>query len=266
MKIEQAREVANKALQQLSESLAQGQSDVLRNYLAAVGKFHRYSASNILLIITQRPQATRVAGYQTWRKLHRQVSRGAQGIVIFAPLVHRTLDTSECGIKTSRESLIGYRAAIVFDVADTTGEPLPAFSRFEGNPGEYLESLKDLVTEWGGSLEYSRSIFPAQGQCSPGKIVLLPGLSQAEEFHVLTHELAHLRSHFTARRAETTQRIRETEAEAVAFVVGQAIGLTTNSASADYLQLYNGDQDTLAQSLEHIQKVSTDLLSRLTPC
>lgn len=67
MKIEEAREFASKALQQLAESLAQGESLVLRNYLAAMGKFHRYSASNILLIITQRPQATRVAGYQTCR-------------------------------------------------------------------------------------------------------------------------------------------------------------------------------------------------------
>jgi hypothetical protein len=83
MNIEQAREVASKALQSLSDSLAQGESEALRNYLAAMGKFHRYSASNILLIMTKRPDATHVAGYQTWRKLHRQVTRGTKGIVIF---------------------------------------------------------------------------------------------------------------------------------------------------------------------------------------
>jgi hypothetical protein len=72
MNIDEAREVTSKALEHLSRSLAQGESEALRNYLAAMGKFHRYSASNVLLIITQRPDATRVAGYQTWRKLHRQ--------------------------------------------------------------------------------------------------------------------------------------------------------------------------------------------------
>jgi hypothetical protein len=110
MKIEQVREVASKALEHLSVSLEQGQSEVLRNYLAAMGKFHRYSMSNVLLIITQRPDrpdATRVAGYQTWRKLHRQVTRGAKGVVIFAPLVRRTADANECGIETRRESLVG---------------------------------------------------------------------------------------------------------------------------------------------------------------
>lgn len=265
MNIEQAREVASKALQDLSESLEQGPSGLLRTYLAAMGKFHRYSASNILLIITQRPNATHVAGYQAWRKLHRQVKRGAKGIVIFAPIVRRTLDTNECGVQTPRASLVGYRAAVVFDIAETAGEPLPALSQFEGNPGEYLERLKAFVAELGCSLEYSKNIFPAKGLCSAGNIILLPEMSLAEEFHVLTHEIAHSRLHFSARRANTTKCVRETEAEAVAFVVSQAIGLATHSASWDYVKMYNGDKDTLAQSLEHIQKVSTEILSRITP-
>jgi hypothetical protein len=90
-------------------------------------------------------------------------------------------------------------------------------------------------------------------------------MAPAEEFHVLTHEVAPSRLHFSARRAETTKCIRETKAEAFAFVVGHAIGLETNSASCDYVKLYNGDTDTLAQSLQHIQQVSTEILSGITP-
>jgi hypothetical protein len=207
--------------------------------------------SNILLITAQRPGATRVAGYQTWRKLHRHVTRGSKGIIIFAPLVRNSVDTNECGVETRREILLGYRTAVVFDVADTEGSPMPEFSKFDGNPGEYLGRLKMIVTESGCSLEYSTSILPARGQCSAEKIVILPDLSPAEEFHVLSHELAHSRLHFSPRRAHTTRLIRETEAEAIAFVVSQAIGLDTNSASADYLKLYDSDPETLAQSLEH---------------
>jgi len=265
MKIEEAREVASKALQQMSDSLAKGESEVLRTYLAAMGKFHRYSASNILLIIAQRPNATRVAGYQTWRRLHRHVTRGAKGIVIFAPLVRRTVDENECQIKRFQESVIGFRAAVVFDVADTAGDPLPSLTEFEGNPGDYLMRLKEFVKETGCSLEYSMSILPAKGQCSTGKIVLVPDMSPAEEFHVLTHEVAHLRLHFSSRRADTTKCIRETEAEAVAFVVSHAIGLETKSASSDYVRMYDGDKETLARSLGHVQQVSTEILSRITP-
>ena len=39
------------------------------------------------------------------------------------------------------------------------------------------------------------------------------------------------------RRTLTTKQVRETEAEAVAFVVCQAVGLETGTASADYVVL-----------------------------
>jgi len=48
--------------------------------------------------------------------------------------------------------------------------------------------------------------------------------------------------------------VRETEAEAVAFVVCCAIGLDANTASSDYIQLHSGDKTTLAESLSVIQK------------
>ncbi len=34
-----------------------------KRYLAAVAHFHQYSYANVLLILSQRPEATRVAGY-----------------------------------------------------------------------------------------------------------------------------------------------------------------------------------------------------------
>jgi len=99
-------------------------------------------------------------------------------------------------------ALAGYLAAVVFDVADTAGNPLPSLSQFEGNPGEYLDRLKSFVSQSGCSLEYSKNILPAQGQCSAGKLILLPDMAPAEEFQVLTHELAHSR-HSCRRRRES---------------------------------------------------------------
>jgi hypothetical protein len=97
-------------------------------------------------------------------------------------------------------------------------------------------------------------------------ITLPPGMPRAEEFHVLVHEFAQLQLHFSPRRADTIKYIRETEAEAVAFVVGHAIGLNTNSASSDYVAMYDGDnKETLTLSLDHIQQVSTKIFSGITP-
>ena len=60
----------------------------------------------------------------------------------------------------------------------------------------------------------------------------------------MVHELAHVLLHRN-NSADASKRVIETEAEAVAFVVAEAVGLKTGSAAADYIQLWNGDRDTL---------------------
>jgi DNA transposition AAA+ family ATPase len=77
----------------------------------------------------------------------------------------------------------------------------------------------------------------------------------------LAHEVAHELMHRDERRASTSKRSRETEAEAVAFVVCQAIKLETGSAAEDYIQLYEGDAKLLSESLEHIQKTAISILN-----
>ena len=70
--------------------------------------------------------------------------------------------------------------------------------------------------------------------------------------------------HRGQRRNQTTQTVRETEAEAVAFVVSTAIGLDANTSSADYIQLYAGDNATLAESLGFVQQTAAKILTGIT--
>jgi hypothetical protein len=79
----------------------------------------------------------------------------------------------------------------------------------------------------------------------------------------LVHELAHERLHRAERRTTTTKVVRETEAEAIAFVVGKAVGLEAGSASADYIALYHGNASLLAESLEVVQQTSAVILAAL---
>ena len=91
-------------------------SEAFKAYLDVQARFHRYSWHNSMLIAVQRPNATHVAGYQTWRKLGRQVNKGEQGIMIFAPCPwKRETDDGET------EQGIFFRAVHVFDVAQTDG-------------------------------------------------------------------------------------------------------------------------------------------------
>ena len=262
MKVEQAKQIASKAIEQLSEALERGHSETLRNYLAAMARFHRYSLHNVMLIVSQRPDATRVAGFHTWKQLGRTVKRGAKGIMILAPLVLSKSKEEATPEEGHSKMALGFRVVYVFDQIDTEGEPLCELGSAQGDPAGYTERLKQFIEERGIQLEYSDSIYPAQGQCSPGKIVLLPGQSAAEEYATLAHEAAHSLLHMQERRAETTKCVRETEAEAVAFVLCEAIGLKAEN-SADYIQLYSGDKETLAESLEHVQRASSEILTAI---
>src|SRR5690606_37572085 len=87
-------------------------------------------------------------------------------------------------------------------------------------------------------------------------------LEPAIEFSVLAHELAHELLHRGEDRP-ASKTVRETEAEAVAFVICQAIGLETRAAASDYIQLFDGKAETLAASLDRIQRTAVGIIAAL---
>lgn len=264
MKTEQVKQVTDNALGQLITALEHGHSATLTRYLAAMARFHRYSFHNVMLIYTQREDASHVAGFHGWRKLGRFVRKGEKGILILAPMIFKAAE-AETAKSDEEKAIVRFKAAYVFDVSQTDGEPLPEFATVQGDPAGHLERLKQFVADQGIALDFSASIAPARGVSRGGRIELLPNLSPADEFSVLAHEIAHEMLHRGERRTDTNKTIRETEAEAVAFVVCQSIGLETGTAASDYIQLYSGDKQTLASSLAFVQETATAIISALQP-
>jgi antirestriction protein ArdC len=256
MTIEQAKSLSETAISKLLEALERGQSEALKTYLSVMSRFHRYSWGNILLIYSQRPTATRVASFHAWVKMGRYVRKGERGIVILAPMVGRKKSEAELS-EDEQTRVFGFRAAHVFDFSQTDGEPLPEFATVQGDPQGYTDRLKHSIACQNITLEYDSEIAPARGMSSGGKITLLPDLAPAEHFAVLVHEVGHELLHHGDRRKETTHVVRETEAEAVAFVVSSAIGLDTNTSSSDYIQLHAGDKSTLSDSLAAVQQTAS---------
>jgi hypothetical protein len=274
-KAKTTQELVQHSIDSLIEALETGHSDVLSSYLKAMGKFHTYSFGNILLIATQKPTATHVAGIRTWNELGRRVKRGERGISIYAPLIgskrkrvsepeHNPDDAAKSPNVT--EQLLGFRAVYVFDVAQTEGEPLPAMGNtVKGEVGDTLERLIEFVATRQIKLEFSDRIYPARGISYGGLIRLLPDMRPTETLSVLIHELAHEMLHQAERRTLISKTVRETEAEAVAFVVCDALGLETGSGSSDYIQLYHGDAKLLRESLEVVQRAVSIILGALSP-
>lgn len=117
------------------------------------------------------------------------------------------------------------------------------------------ESVKAAIASQGVTLEYVSELDGALGTSSGGRIQVLTGLQPASEFMVLAHEYAHELLHRSDDRP-ASRDTRELEAEAVAVVVGQAIGLDVTDASRDYIHLYRGDGAALTESLARIQRTA----------
>ena len=246
-----------KALDQLAEQLEES-SDALETFLMTMGRFHRYSFWNSLLIQIQKPEATHVAGFNTWKTLDRHVRAGSKAIYILAPIL--TKQKTDSGDK---EQLHGFKTAHVFDISQTDGKPLPQLGVVKGRPGFALKKLHDYAKKLGITIKMSDGIRTAQGVSLGGTILLKAGMSQAEEFGTLVHELCHEKLHTQDERATLPKQVLEVEAEAVSFVVCSTVGLDTNSASADYIKCWKGNPKLLRASLDRIQKVSSAILEAI---
>jgi len=259
MRRDEVRKVASEAFEKLIRDVEAGKSETLQQYLKAMGRFHRYSVGNAILIHLQRADATHVAGFRAWQRLGRHVKKGEHGIAIMAPVVYRRKVQQDGGRDLEGEMISTFKTAYVFDISQTEGKPLPEFARAKGDPGVSLEMLERFVSDRGIKLERG-DLRIAEGVSIGGTILLKTSLAPADAFSVLVHELAHELLHQDPGNRPKDKTVREAEAEAVAYVVCQGIGLDVNTASSDYIQLYDGNRKTLIASLERIQRTAAEIL------
>ena len=187
--------------------------------------------------------------------------------ILFAPMGgnRRRNEADDLEPETNPHSVvIGFRPVYVWDQSQTDGSEVPEFSHsVSGEVGAHRDHLIDFLAQQNIGLEYNEKIAPALGVSYGGRIALVPGQSTAEEFTTLIHEVGHELMHRSERRSSTTKTVRETEAEAVSFIVGHAIGLEMGTTASDYIQLYAGDASLLADSLELIQNTSAMILTAI---
>ncbi len=155
--------IIKQAVDFLIRQVEAGKSETLAAYLTAMARFHKYSFGNIVAIARQKPDATRVAGFGTWKEMGRYVRRGEKGIQILAPMIgfrrrnaEAAQDTDADGNTKQPPVLIGFRAVYVFDVAQTEGEDLPEFEHsISGEVGEQRDRLIDFLAQQNITLEFN---------------------------------------------------------------------------------------------------------------
>ena len=266
-------------------------SDNYAQYITAMAKFHHYSFGNALLILFQRPQATQVAGYNTWKQLGRQVKRGEKGIMILAPCNFRASLEREKIDPLTGQALLGpdgkpltekvkispnrFKIAHVFDLSQTEGRELPQIgvSELTGDVADYtgiynrLTALSPLpvVQE-----DFQRS---AKGYTSftENRIVVKPGMSQVQTIKTLVHEIAHAKLHkpddiLDVPRPDERRR-KEVEAESIAYVVCQHFGIDTADYSLAYVAGWSKGRELteLKGSLNIIHATAGEIIDTISP-
>ncbi|MFC1874653.1 ArdC-like ssDNA-binding domain-containing protein [Chloroflexota bacterium] len=254
------------------------QSDNFRKFLLTMSKFHNYSIGNLMLIMLQKPDATRVAGFNTWKDLGRWVKKGEKGIAILAPCLPPKgpkQETPEAATGDEDEERKGeeteirplyFKVVYVFDVSQTEGKALPEFEvpSLTGEANEGLFKRVMHLAEAQGvvvSFEQRPNQDPdIKGIYCARTIWIRPEESRAQQLKTLLHEVAHYYSEgvFRIPRADA-----ETIAESVAFTIGAHFGFDTGVRSFPYVALWSEDKKTLEANLAAIRKVSTNVIDAL---
>ncbi len=253
----------------LLDALAEGiqmltDSDRWQAHLDVQGRFHHYSFNNTLLIAAQNPDATRVAGFATWKSMGRSVVKGERAIWILAPMVGRRTEIAE---GEERRPIYGFRPVAVFDVTQTEGDELPQVcSNLEGeDPAALFDALRGQADRMGYSVELVELPGSTNGACNfaERRIRIESRNQPAQRVKTLAHELAHALLH----EEPVDRALAELEAESVAYVVCRTFGLDSGEYSFGYVAGWAGGRleaiDRITASGRVIQKASSAILDGL---
>lgn len=257
-------------MRELLATLERGVAGVLTdegfaNYLRGMARFHIYSPNNVLLILVQRPDATRVAGYRTWQSLGRQVRKGERGIRIVVPRRARVAPEDEH--EDDRSIIVGFRGGTVFDIAQTDGKPLAAIPINDALTGDatIADVVREEVTRWlrGQGVTLVRAdTGRANGYYLPStrEIGVHRALTGLREVKTLLHEAAH---HAAAHTRGGAWADAETLAEGAAYVTLAHFGLDTSGYSFGYVAGWAQDMGVFRRNVAAIQVTARTLIAAI---
>ena len=242
------------------------------DYLRFMGTFHNYSINNSILIWIQNPAATLVAGYKSWQSKGRQVKKGEKGIKILAPLPRKFTKEieNEEGEKEEKEiQYMSFRTVSVFDVSQTEGEELPEIVKvLDGRVENFNELFSKLKAASPVEIEVKEINNDANGfySHSTNSITIKAGLSEQQTIKTTIHEIAHAILHNDEGEEKDADRnTREVQAESIAYVVCNMLGLDTSDYSFGYIAGWSNGKELkeLSESMEVIHKTAVEIYERI---
>lgn len=251
-------------------------AEAYRHFLVFISNNPNYSYRNALLILQQCPGATKIRGFKGWLKAGRCVRAGEKGIRINAYFDREPQEEPQNPLRRKENHLPEqeenrYRRISVFDISQTNplegqeeapvvAKPVSAVngSLFEPKPLEgsvpNYTHLIQVLCEISPLPIYFRSGVHAEGSCDGRCITVRSGMGQLHTLRTVIHQMVQNRRRDSALNAEQ----QEIEAESVAFIVCQYLGLDTSDFSFQQIAKYSlgKEQRFLQEFLDAIQKTA----------
>ena len=240
-------------------------------FLAFATGFHSYSLSNVLLILSQRPDASRVAGFRQWQERGRQVRKGERSIKIFGFATKRIEDDTDGEHSGEEERRAYFPILSVFDVSQTDsidGEEIPDLAPrlIGGDDAGIYDAAAEWLTGQGWTIDRA-STGEANGftQHTKRTITIHDELQPAQAAATMLHEAAHALMHADADDYHQHRGMYETEAESVAYIVAGVLGLDTSSKSIGYIAGWtDGDVETVKNTATRVLATARTILDGIT--
>ena len=285
-------------LKEITDRLEQGitelfESERYKEYLRVMSKFHNYSFNNTLLIAMQKPDASLVAGFSSWKNnFGRSVMKGEKGIKIIAPSPFTVKQEVEKTDPQTGKPVIGkdgkpvteekeikvpaYKVVSVFDVSQTEGRELPdiAVDELTGDVDRFKDFFAALEQVSPVPVGFEKIEGGAHGyyHLEEKRIAIDEGMSDLQTLKTAIHEIAHAKLHdidLNAPKEEQKPRVdrrtREVEAESVAYTVCQHYGLDTSDYSFGYVAGWSSGKELaeLRGSLETIRNTAAEMINAI---
>lgn len=209
--------------------------------LAAYTAFHNYSFGNALLALEQCTRRNLPPGplntYRGWLEKKRQVRNGEKGITLCMPMPFKKdgpTETNQEAVKTEPQTRYAFRfRAYWFVLAQTEGEEPYAATI----PGFDLNTALAALNI--ARVEFDEINGNIQGFARQREIAINPlaGLPHKTTFHELAHiVLGHTTTERLVDSDHTEPHLREVEAESVALICCETLGLEGAEFCRGYIQ------------------------------
>lgn len=268
------------------------EGEKFKEYLDTMSKFHNYSFNNTMLIAMQKPDATLVAGFNSWKnKFERSVNKGEKGIQIFAPAPYKikkeqtkldpdtdlpVLGKDGKPIKEEVEVTIpAFKVVSVFDVSQTSGKELPTLGADElsGDVKDYEKFFNAIREASPVPIKFAEIDGTAKGfyHNEDKSITIKENMSEVQTIKTAIHEIAHAKLHDRNLKKSDIEKPKdrsteEVEAESIAYTVCQHFGIDTSDYSFAYVASWGTGKDTpeLKASLETIRSTASELITSIS--